>query len=600
MAVVLTPGAQAADPAGAGRAVDAILLEVVNQRLQSITDEMETVLCRSAFSSLIKEALDASAGLYDKHGDTLAQAAALPGHLGSLVPAVKRVLRSFPADTMSPGDVYCFNDPYDGGSHLPDFTIVIPVFCDGEVVALSVTMAHHQDIGGSAPGSTPPNVTEIFAEGIRLPPIRLYIRGEQNRDVWEILKLNTRTPDFLLGDLGAQLAAGNIGKRRLEALFEEYGRETLLRAFADLLDYAERLTRLAIEAVPDGDYTFEDFVDNDGVELDRPIRIRATIQIRGSQFRVDFTGTGAQAKGPINSVPAATLSSVNYAVRSLAGPNVPNNQGVYRPVEIYAPPGTLLNPEAPAPVGCRTYTMKRTADVLQGALAKALPGRIAAANSGQVAVMFVGGRHRDTNKSFVTFIAVPFPGGMGARPSKDGIDVVATDLNNEMNFPIEAAEMAYPIRFDYVHLWPDSGGPGRYRGGLGYTARAVWLGDRAVLSHRRDRHDFAPWGLQGGQSAPRCRTDLVRRDGRIEALPSKILTYLEPGDALEIYTTGGGGYGDPLGRDPAAVLEDVLDGRVSPEAARQTYGIVLDPAGRAVDAAATEALRRSMRAGNGR
>jgi N-methylhydantoinase B len=244
--------------------------------------------------------------------------------------------------------------------------------------------------------------------------------------------------------------------------------------------------------------------------------------------------------------------------------------------------------------------MKRTADVLQGALAKALPGRIAAANSGQVAVMFVGGRHRDTNKSFVTFIAVPFPGGMGARPSKDGIDVIATDLNNEMNFPIEAAEMAYPVRFDYVHLWPDSGGPGRYRGGLGYTARAVWLGDRAVLSHRRDRHDFAPWGLQGGQPAPRCRTDLVRRDGRIEALPSKILTYLEEGDALEIYTTGGGGHGDPLGRDPAAVLEDVLDGRVSPEAARRDYGIVLDPAGRAVDAATTEALRRSMRAGNGR
>lgn len=579
------------------RAADPVTLQVVNQRLQSIADEMQTVLCRSAFSSIIKEAQDASAGLFDREGGAIAQAAALPGHLGTLGPAVKRVLAIFPAHEMSPGDVFCFNDPYQGGTHLPDFTVIIPVFSGGEVVALSVTMAHHQDVGGAAPGSTPPNVTEIFAEGIRLPPVRLYVRGEPNRDVLEILKLNTRTPDFLQGDLRAQLAAGNIGRRRLEALFEEYGRDALRQVFHDLLDYAERLTRLAIEAVPDGRYTFEDFLDHDGIELDRPIKIRATVEIRGSSFHVDFTGTGAQAKGPMNSVEASTLSAVYYVVRTLAGAAVPNNQGVYRPVEVYAPPGTIVNPEHPAPVGCRTHTMKRTADVLLGALAQALPGQLPAASSGQVAVMFVGGRHRDTGNPFVTFIGVPFAGGMGARPSKDGLDVVATDLNNEMNIPVEACEMSYPMQFEYLHLWPDSGGPGRQRGGLGYTARCRWLGDRAVLSQRRDRHDFAPWGVEGGKPAPTCRTNVIRQDGRVEALPSKILTHLDPGDAIEIYTTGGGGYGDPLDRDPRAVLDDVIDGRVSVESAERDYGVVAEWTAKVVDVAATASRRRSLREG---
>ena len=580
----------AAEPA-TGRMIDPITLEVINQRLHAIADEMETVLCRSAFSSIVKEALDASAALFDRSGDTLAQAAALPGHLGMMIPAIKRVLQSFPAETMRPGDVFCFNEAYEGGTHLPDITVIVPVFSQNDVIALSATMAHHQDVGGFAPGSTPPNVTEIFAEGLRLPPVRLYVAGEPNIDVWGILRLNTRVPDVLLGDLRAQIAAGNIGKRRLEALFQEYPRETLLRAFGELLDYAERLTRRAIDAVPDGDYSFEDFVDHDGVELTRPLRVRATISIRGSAFRVDFSGTDPQAKGPVNCVPAATMSSVYYVVRALAGPLVPNNQGCYRPVEIYAPEGSLLNPLPPAPVGIRTYTGKRIVDVLFGALAQALPGRIPAASHGQVTVMYIGGKRRGRAELFVGFIGVPFAGGMGARPAKDGIDVIETDVTNCMNFPIEACEMDYPIRFEQCRLWTDSGGAGQTRGGLGYVAICRWLGDRVVLSHRRDRHNFAPWGLMGGKAAPTCRTVLVRRDGARQELPSKLLTYLDDGDELHVYTTGGGGYGNPFRRSPDAVLADVLDGRVSLEAARRDYGTVIDPTGRAVDRRATEQLR---------
>jgi N-methylhydantoinase B/oxoprolinase/acetone carboxylase alpha subunit len=319
-----------AGPAFAGGVVlrsDPVLLEVVNQRLQAIADEMETVLCRSAFSSIVKEALDASAALFDARGNRIAQAAALPGQLGMLIPAIRRVLEAFPVERMSPGDVYAFNDPYQGGTHLPDITVVIPIFWESQVVGLSTTMAHHQDVGGAAPGSTPPNATEIFAEGLRLPPVRLYTAGRPDEDLLNVLTLNTRIPSVLRGDLDAQIAAGNIGRRRLEALCSEYGAAQIRQVFSDLLDYAERLTRHAIEVIPDGDYSFEDFVDHDGVELDRPLRIRATTGIRGSSFRVDFTGTDAQAKGPVNCVPAATMSSVFYVVRTLAGPLAPSNQG---------------------------------------------------------------------------------------------------------------------------------------------------------------------------------------------------------------------------------------------------------------------------------
>jgi N-methylhydantoinase B len=589
---------ESAVPAGA-RTVDPVTLEVVNQRLQSIADEMETSLCRSAFSSIVKEAMDASSALFDRRGNTLAQAAALPGHLGMMIPAVRRILEAFPSPTMRPGDVYAFNEVYEGGTHLPDITVVVPVFWDREVVALSVTMAHHQDVGGAAPGSTPPNVTEIFAEGLRLPPVRLLVDGQPNRDVWEILRLNTRVPETLLGDLRAQLAAGNIGRRRLEELCGEYPAATLLAAFDELQDYAERLTRLAVEQIPDGDYAFEDFLDHDGVERDRPLRIRATVSVRGSRFRVDFAGTDAQAKGPINSVPASTMSAVYYVVRALAGSRVPNNQGCYRCVEIDAPEGTLVNPLPPAPVGLRSYTIKRIVDVLQGALAQALPDRIPAASHGQISLMLVGGRRNETNKLWVGFLGVPFSGGGGARPAKDGIDVVETDINNCTSYPIEACEMESPVQFDRLQLWTDSGGAGKYRGGLGYVAVCRWTGGPVVFSHRRDRHNFRPWGLYGGRAAPLCRTVVVRRDGRAEELPSKILTHLDEGDTLQFFTTGGGGYGDPLARDPDRVLADVLDGRVSVEAARRDYGVVLDPSGTRIDRAATQVLRAQPRHGAG-
>jgi N-methylhydantoinase B/oxoprolinase/acetone carboxylase alpha subunit len=577
------------------RLTDPVTMEVINQRLQAITDEMETSLCRSAFSSIVKEAMDASSALFDKVGNTLAQAAALPGHLSTMIPAVQRIIAAFPVEAMRPGDVFCFNEVFEGGTHLPDITVVVPVYWEREVVALSATMAHHQDVGGSAPGSTPPNATEIFAEGLRLPPVRLYEAGEENQDVWGILRLNSRVPEVFLGDLRAQIAAGNLGKRRMEDLFREYRRDVLFRCFEDLQDYAESLVRAAIQQIPAGTYTFEDFLDHDGVELSRPLKIRAAVTISESTLSVDFTGTDAQAKGPVNSVIPSTMAAVCYVARVLAGPYAPNNQGCYRPVRMFAPRGTLVNPLPPAAVGNRTYTIKRTVDVLLGALAKAIPDRIPAASHGQNTLMLIGGRRPIDGKLFVGFIGVPMCGGMGARSDRDGIDVIETDINNCTNFPMEACEMEFPIRFEYCRLWQDSGGAGQHRGGLGYTVACRWLGDRVTLSHRRDRHNFHPWGLMGGMAAPKCRSVIVRKDGRTEELPSKQLTYLDPGDVLTLYTTGGGGYGDPLTRDPEKVRDDVRDGRVSVEAAAQVYGVVMDSAYRNVDRAATENLRADLR-----
>jgi N-methylhydantoinase B len=264
---------------------------------------------------------------------------------------------------------------------------------------------------------------------------------------------------------------------------------------------------------------------------------------------------------------------------------------------MFAPQGTLLNPLSPAAVGNRTYTIKRTVDVLLGALAKAIPERIPAASHGQNTLMLIGGRRPTDGSPFVGFIGVPMCGGMGARCDRDGIDVIETDINNCTNFPIEACEMEFPIRFEYCRLWPDSGGAGRYRGGLGYMAACQWLGDRVTLSHRRDRHNFQPWGLMGGRPAPNCRSAILRKDGGVEELPSKKLTYLDPGEVLQLYTTGGGGYGDPLTRDPGRVLDDVQDGRVSAEAAAQVYGVVMDSARRNVDQPATEDLRADLRNG---
>ena len=570
--------------------VDPVALEVLRGRLAAAADEMEFVLLKSSYSPIINEALDATCAIFDTRGRTIAQACAIPVHLGVLIQLGQRFAERYPADVAENGDVYVINDPYSGGTHLPDVGVASPVFHEGRLVGYVATMVHHQDLGGSAPGSVSATAHDHFAEGLRIPLIRLAKAGVFNEDLINLLAANSRSPANVRGDLNAQIAACRTGEQRLRRVFQDEGVESVDIKIEALMDYAERLTRSAIEKILDGQYGFTDWLDDDGLESSSdPAKIEVKVTVKGSNIHFDFSGTDPQVKAAINSVQSSTLAVVYYAVRVLTGDAAPNNDGCYRPITVNLPSGTLVNPQFPAPVNARMVTVHRIADTVMGAMAKALPQNIAAAGCGQTSVIPVGGTDPLTGKHFVGVLGGPYRGGMGARPDKDGIDVTDHDICNVYHVPIEMTESELPVRYRTLALWTDSGGAGRCRGGLGYRVELEWLGTEARASLRRERHKLGPWGVAGGGSAPVCRTELVHRDGEREVLPGKILAPIRQGDLLCYWTTGGGGHGSPLQRPPERVLEDVLDGRVSAAAAREFYGVAIED-GR-VDWERTEALR---------
>jgi N-methylhydantoinase B len=578
-------------------AIDPVLLEVLRNRLEAIADEMELTLLKSAASPIVKEGLDASAALFSTRGETIAQAAAIPIHLGALQFAAQRIVRAFPPAQMREGDAFLLNDPYDGGTHLPDITLAVPVLDGERVVALACTMCHHQDVGGRTPGSVPTDATELYQEGLIIPPTRLFRGGALDENLFALLARNVRLPDVFTGDLMAQVAAGRLGGLRLRELFAAHGAETVVAYVEELLARAETLTRRQIESIPDGDYPFEDWLDNDGVDLDRRVRIAVTVRVKGSTMTFDFTGTDPQVRGPFNSVPASTLSAVYYAIRAISDPSVPNNGGCFRAVDAVLPEGTLVNPRAPAPVSCRTATIKRIADTILGALVRALPDRMPAANSGTLLVMAFGGQDPRSGRPFVASELAA--GGMGARPDKDGIDVIETDVSNCMNIPVESVEMGFPLRIARATLWADSGGAGQFRGGLGLVKVFEATTADVMVSHRGERFSSAPWGLHGGAPGRSGHAFILRQGGEREVLPSKKMIVLHPGDHLWEYIAGGAGYGDALDRAPGSVLDDVLDGKVSRESARETYGVVLAADGAAIDEEATKERRTSLRRARG-
>ena len=419
---VIPPGVTAlVDDAGnlrlrrAVMAIDPILLEVLRNRLDAIADEMELTLLKSAASPIVKEGLDASAALFNTQGETIAQAAAIPIHLGALQFAAQRLVSAFPPERMREGDAFLLNDPYDGGTHLPDITMAVPVFADGRVVALACTMCHHQDVGGRTPGSVPTDATELYQEGVIIPPTQLFRAGELDENLFRLLTRNVRLPDVFTGDLMAQLAAGRLGGIRLQELFAAHGAPTVLSCIDELLSRAERLTRAPDRRDPrwrlspsrTGSTTMASTSAG-------PVKIAVTLRVRGSAMTFDFTGSDPQVRGPFNSVPASTMSAVYYAVRAISDASVPNNGGCFRAVDAILPEGTIVNPRPPAPVSCRTATIKRIADTILGALVGALPGRMPAANSGTLLVMAFGGRDPETGRPFVASELAA--GGMGARP----------------------------------------------------------------------------------------------------------------------------------------------------------------------------------------
>ena len=523
------------------RAHDPVRLEIFKHMFAAVAEEMGVVLRRASYSPNIKERRDFSCALFDAEGKMVAQAAHIPVHLGSMPLSVAHALREH---TFEPGDVVILNDPFRGGTHLPDITVITPIFVeeegDSRLFGFVASRAHHADVGGMAPGSMPV-AREIYQEGLVIPPVKLYERGRLNEGVMHLLLANVRTPAEREGDLRAQLAANRRGVARVQELIGRYGAEEIAFYMRALLDYTARMTRRLLETLPDGQYTFTDYLDDDGIG-EEPVPITVTITVEGDTATVDFTGSASQQKGSVNAVYAITLSAVYYVFRCLIGLDVPNNSGCLEPIRVIAPEGTVVNATRPAPVaGGNVETSQRIVDVLFGALAQACPERVPAASQGTMNNVTIGGWDPWRQQPFAYYETIG--GGMGARPTKDGASAVHTHMTNTLNTPVEALEYAYPLRVVRYEVRRESGGRGRYRGGDGIR-RDIEVLTEAHVSLLTERRRFPPYGLAGGEPGARGENVLIR-NGQEHPLPGKGSLVLQPGDVLSVRTPGGGGYGPP-------------------------------------------------------
>lgn len=515
--------------------VDAISLAVFKNLFASVAEEMGVTLQRASFSPNIKERLDFSCAVFDAAGRMVAQAAHIPVHLGSMPASVAHALRAF--DAFRPGDVIVLNDPYSGGTHLPDVTMVSPVFARGKLSFLVASRAHHADVGGMAPGSLPLS-TELYQEGIIIPPVRLVQDGTRNEDVLALITANSRAPDERLGDLEAQLAAQRVGQRRLLALVETHGETRVQEHAAELIATSRRMVEAVIADIPDGVYGFEDALEGDGQREFR-IPIKVTITVHGLQMTVDFTGTAEQVAGNVNAVEAVVRSATWYCVRLLAPDEIPVNHGCFQPVTVVVPPRSVLNPDFPAAVAIgNVETSQRIVDVVLGALAQALPERIPAASQGTMNNIAFGGITE--GRSFVFYETIG--GGHGAGPLGDGISGRHSHMTNTRNTPVEVIEHGLPVRVTAYALRDGSGGEGRFRGGRGIR-RAYEFLKGATVTVNSERRLEGPYGLCGGQDGATGINRLIQ-DGEERAIGGKATIYVKAGDRLVIETPGGGGWGE--------------------------------------------------------
>ena len=572
--------------------VDPVTVEVVRGGLIYTAEEMGIALKKSAYSPNIKERMDHSCAIFDPEKRMIAQAEHIPVHLGSMSLAVRRGLEHY-RGRLEEGDMLLFNDPYLSGTHLPDITLIAPAYYEGKLVAYLANKAHHSDVGGKAPGSLAGDATELFQEGVIIPPVKFVKAGEVDEELSELILSNVRTPEVRMGDLRAQIAANSLGIRRVLDMVEEQDIERLHAAIENIMDYSERRMRREIEGMPEGTYEAEDFLEDTGVG-EEPVKIRVRITIKGDRITFDYTGTDAQVEGPVNAPLGVTLSGIYFTLTSVTDPAIPINDGCYRPVEVNVPEGCLMNPVKPAPVaGGNVETSQRNVDVLLKAFAQIVPGRVCAAGQGTMNNVSVGGVNPRTGRLWAFYETIA--GGYGGRPGLDGVDGVHVHMTNTMNTPIEALEAAYPIRFLGYQLRCDTGGPGKWRGGCGVERSWMLLAPSATLSILAERNKIQPWGLFGGKSGALGEYLIQKPDGKVVKLRSKCTVKMTQGDILIIMTPGGGGYGDPYERDPSLVLQDVANGLVSPDSASRDYGIVVDEEHMTVDLKVTEELRKRRR-----
>jgi len=545
-----------------------IELEILRSALTAVANEMDVTVWRTSRSTIVRELLDYSTAVFDRDGFNVTQSARIPQHLNSMGFGFRTIVERFlPLDQWRDGDVVISNDPYCGGQHLPDLLAFRPVFSGGERVAVVGTLCHHLDMGGLAAGSYAATATEIFQEGIRIPPLRLYEGGRLNEAALALIKQNVRKPEIFWGDLQAQLASLAVGEAKMQGLIARYGAPTVVAACAEILDSSERAMRAMIQALPDGRYTFEDFIDDDGVE-DRPIRIHAAIEIRGDEMTVDLSGSGPQATGPVNATLASAASAVCYSVIACADETVAANAGCYRPIKLVAPEGTVVNARHPAPVAHRMVASHRLCNVLLGALHKAAPDRIPAAYYGVSYTCTFQSIDKSGERRVLVEIEI---GGGGGHPREDGANAYSLGMHNNANIPVEMIESERHISVARYGLIPDSGGAGRHRGGLGLFRE--WRVDcaEALFTASLERFKFRPFGLAGGGPARPGALTLIRGDER-RPLPSKVNNLrLQQGDIIRLETSGGGGFGDPAERPTAEIERDVALGYVSPEVVERDY-----------------------------
>ena len=590
--------------------IDSATLEIIRNGCAAIAEEMNANLIRTGYSPNIKERRDCSCALFDAAGEMISQAENMPVHLGAMPFSVAAAIEEFPPETLEPGDGILLNDPFRGGAHLPDLTLVTPVFAndkasytsesseprDSEIVAFAANRAHHADVGGSSAGSVAADSTEIYQEGVRIPPVKFYEGGEIDETAMDLVLANVRTPEERRGDLRAQEAANQTGRQRFDALVEKYGKEYLRAAIDEIKDYSERRMRTEIDALADGTYRFEDVLDDDG-RGNAELPVVAEVTVEGDSIAVDFEGTAAQTDGPVNAVFAVTASATYYAVRCVTDPDIPPNHGCYRPIDIHAPEGTIVNPRLPAAVvGGNLETSQRVTDVVLGAFAGADPERVLAGCQGTMNNITFGGtdprsttddRSTDKDKGSPYAFYETQGGGFGGRAGRDGIDGVHVHMSNTMNTPVEILETAYPLRVTRYEYRTDSGGAGEFRGGLGLRRDIGVREESATFSLLADRRRHFPYGLASGAggtpgdaylfedalssagATANIATSTDDSDG--ERLPGKVVRDLAPGTVVSVRTPGAGGYGDPSDRDPEAVARDIELGKISAESAQETY-----------------------------
>jgi N-methylhydantoinase B len=552
--------------------VDPLTLAVVTGSFVSTAEEMGWVLRRTSFSEAVREGADCSATVFDSEGRMIGQGNYAPAHLGASPFAVAAVCERFPAAEMRPGDAFLVNDPAVNSGHLPDLFSIAPVFSGEELVAFTVVTAHHVDVGGAAPGSQAiVGITDLHQEGIRIVPVRHFVAGVPNPDVLEMIGGNVRVPDQVVGDVKAQYNANQVGATRMRDMVERFGLDVYRECVDTLVERSEVAMREGIEGIPDGSYEYVNRLDDYGPDT-KPVTAKVRIEVNGGELDVDFSGSSPATPSGLNGYLPFTLSYTYHAIKCLAGPHLPQNAGTMRPVTVHAPEGCVLNARYPTPSGGRTLLTRLIVDAIYGAMTQAVPERTQAASS-QLCNSTIGGIDVATGRPFV-YYDLTF-GSTGATSYKDGTEGL-TSAFNTANVPIEVHESAWPVRVRSVGFVPDSGGPGRFRGGLAVRREVVNLTNPGRLTNLHDRQVIPPGGLAGGEPGALGRIAMSHGDGAETELHSKSIVAIGPGDSVVFQTCGGGGYGDAFEREPERVLRDVAEGWVSVERARADYGVAIE------------------------